>query len=91
MQIYEDIPRLYTALAEWSACLTYLLLIRKTVRSAPFWLISVAFLILQSLWLLSTGNLPTVFWIPSMLFRSSSLLLPLYDHRSEAFSLLYRT
>ena len=66
MQIYEDIPRLYTALAEWSACLTYLLLIRKTVRSAPFWLISVAFLILQSLWLLSTGNLPTVFWIPSM-------------------------
>lgn len=66
MQIYEDIPRLYTALAEWGACLTYLLLIRKTVRSAPFWLISVAFLILQSLWLLSTGNLPTVFWIPSM-------------------------
>ena len=66
MQIYEDIPRLYTALAEWGACLTYLLLIRKTVRSAPFWLISVAFLILQSLWLLSTGNLPTMFWIPSM-------------------------
>lgn len=24
MQFYEDIPRLYTALAEWGACILYL-------------------------------------------------------------------
>ena len=66
--VYQDIPRLYTAIAEWLSCLVYCLALRRKVSNRLFSLIAGAFLILQSLFLVLTKSLPIIFWIPCMLF-----------------------
>lgn len=66
MQLYEDIPRLYTALAEWGACLSYLYLLKGKIRQTSFWIISVIALMAQVIFLVLTGGMPTIFWIPCM-------------------------
>lgn len=68
MQYYQDIPRIYTALAEWGACMVYLGLIRKEKFRRPvFWLGSLAVLAAQSVFLVFTGELSIGFWIPGMM------------------------
>lgn len=68
MQYYQDIPRIYTALAEWGACMVYLGLIRtEKFRQPVFWLVSLAVLGTQSVFLVFTGKLPIGFWIPCMI------------------------
>ncbi len=66
--VYQDIPRLYTAIAEWLSCLVYCLALRRKVSNRLFSLIAGAFLIIQSLFLVLTKSLPIIFWIPCMLF-----------------------
>lgn len=67
MQYYQDIPRVYTAIAEWGACMVYLYLVRrKRVRQPVFLLCSAAVLAIQILFLTVTGDLPIGFWIPCM-------------------------
>ena len=65
--IYQDIPRLYTALAEWLACMTYCLVLNRKIKNNIFTIYSVIALIIQSAFLVFTKNLPVVFWIPCML------------------------
>lgn len=68
MQNYHDIPRIYTALSEWGACMIYLFLIDKgRFRKMSFWISCIAALIAQSVFLVSTGGLPIHFWIPCMM------------------------
>ena len=64
---YQDIPRLYTAIAEWLACITYCLVIKRKVKRSSFIIISAVALLVQSLFLVFTANLPIFFWIPCML------------------------
>lgn len=62
-----DIPRLYTAIAEWGACLVYVLLITRAKPSlrlllgAPFFLL----LLLEAQFI--AEDLPLVLWVPGML------------------------
>lgn len=67
MELYQDIPRLYTALAEWGTCVVYLCLMKKTRRNIRFWAASIAALAGQSIWLVMTKNWTTFLWIPSMI------------------------
>jgi len=64
---YQDIPRLYTAIAEWLACITYCLVLKRKVKRAYFIVISIAALFVQSIFLVFTANLSIYFWIPCML------------------------
>lgn len=64
---YQDIPRLYTAIAEWLACITYCLVLKRKVKRSSFIIISAVALVVQSLFLVLTANLPIYFWIPCML------------------------
>lgn len=67
MQYYQDIPRIYTAIAEWGACMAYLYLVKRDRFKQPvFLLCSLAVLVLQSVFLTVTGGLPIGFWIPCM-------------------------
>lgn len=75
MQLYEDIPRLYTALAEWGACMLYLYMIKGRLKSGLFWVSSAAFLVIQSMFLVLTGDLPTLFWIPCMFMAAGMMYL----------------
>ena len=63
-----DIPRLYTALAEWLACLVYILSLLPEKRgSLRFWGLAAAMLAVQSAFLVATDDVPLPLWIPCML------------------------
>ncbi len=76
--IYQDIPRLYTALAEWLACMIYCLVLKRKIRNKTFIIFSVLALIVQSVFLVFTKNLPVIFWIPCMLIAVGFMYLFLY-------------
>lgn len=64
--VFQDIPRFYTALAEWAACGVYLFLLKRRFSKVVMVLLSIAALFIQSVFLILTDDLPTVFWIPCM-------------------------
>lgn len=74
--IYQDIPRFYTALAEWGACVIYICLIKKRFNNKITVALSTLFLVAQIALLVPTGDLPTVWWIPCMV--SAALLMYLF-------------
>ncbi|MCR4756388.1 MAG: ATP-binding protein [Butyrivibrio sp.] len=76
--IYQDIPRIYTALAEWLACMTYCLVLKRKINNSIFTIFSVFALIAQSVFLVFTKNLPVVFWVPCMLVAVGFMYLFLY-------------
>ncbi|GEN57818.1 sensor histidine kinase [Halolactibacillus alkaliphilus] len=65
--VFPEIPRLFTALSEWLACLVYISLLRKKYSGFKLVVLMSMALIIQSSFLISTGSLPIYFWIPSML------------------------
>ncbi len=77
-ELYQDIPRIYTALAEWLACLTYCLILKRKVRGVRFVAISAAALLIQSLFLVYTKNLHIYLWIPCMLAAVLLMYLFMY-------------
>jgi hypothetical protein len=62
-----DIPRIYTALAEWIACLIFIFPLKKRFEWWKSAFIIVGMLIVQSAFLVSTGNVLIYFWIPCMI------------------------
>lgn len=73
--VLPDIPRLYTALAEWSACMVYVLLIRK--RLPPARLAVAAGLGLGALVgvQLLAGTLPIALWVVGMALAVTAMYL----------------
>ena len=66
--LYQDIPRIYTAIAEWGACLVYLYMLkREKMKSAHFFIGVLLMLALQCAFLVATGNVSEVLWIPCMI------------------------
>lgn len=76
--IYQDIPRLYTALAEWGACVIYICLIKKRFNNKITVALSTLFLVAQIALLVPTGDLPTVWWIPCMVSAAFLMYLFIY-------------
>mgnify|MGYP001153341775 CR=1 FL=1 len=66
MSQLPDIPRLYTALAEWLACMVYVLALRRRVEGWKLALESGLVLAALSAFLWATGGLPVAFWLPCM-------------------------
>lgn len=67
MGVIQDIPKLYTALAEWTACLIFVLLLdRRWGRGATCGIMAVSLAILGALqsWI---GVAPIHLWIPGMI------------------------
>ena len=75
---YQDIPRFYTALAEWLACMTYCLVMKRKVKNEEFTLIAILAFVVQSMFLVLTKNLPVYFWIPCMLIAVVFMYIFLY-------------
>ena len=57
MELINDIPRLYTGLAEWAGCLVVLLNCRRKVQAVPFIAIGVAAIIIQCGFLMITADI----------------------------------
>lgn len=76
--VLPEIPRLYTALAEWLACIVYILPLKKHLKLRGLLWFSVAFLLIQSLFLLLTKDLPIYLWIPCMITAIAMMFLFIY-------------
>ncbi|MGL6199430.1 MAG: ATP-binding protein [Lachnospiraceae bacterium] len=78
MQAFADIPRIYTALAEWSACLIYISMMEKRLKGIKLAGIAFAALVFQSVFLVLTDGINIVFWIPCMILAILLMYLFLY-------------
>lgn len=73
-----DIPRIYTALAEWLFCTIFILLFQKKVKQTSFFVISILTLIVETCWLVVTDDVPVAFWIPCMFIAIGIMFLYLF-------------
>lgn len=75
VETLPDIPRLFTALAEWSACLVYILLIGRRLRWATFvpTMLGGLGVISGVQWV--AGLLPLEFWVVGMAMAAGSMYL----------------
>lgn len=64
--MYLDIPRIYTALAEWAACCSWLFAAQRRFSKKITAVTAGAFLMAQSVFLVVTDDLPIAWWIPCM-------------------------
>ena len=65
-QLMPDIPRLYTAIAEWAACMIFIVSLKKRFEWWKTGLIVAGMFVLQAVFLMATGNVAIYFWIPCM-------------------------
>lgn len=76
--VLVEIPRFYTALAEWSACLIFIILFRKKFSVIKTVGISVIAFAVMSTFLILTDNVPLPFWIPCMLIAYFLMVIFIY-------------
>lgn len=86
INLLDNIPRLYTAIAEWSACTIYVIALRKKVKGWKLIVIPVIWLLIQSLLLDTTGNAPIVFWVPIMILAVGFMFSYLYSTCNISFA-----
>lgn len=77
-EFVPDIPRLYTALAEWLACVVFISILKKKITGWQLTALLGFTLILQSVFLLVTKNLPLGLWVPTMLIAVMLMFLVIY-------------
>ena len=78
MTLYDDIPRIYTALAEWLACMTFCFVLKRKVSNHRFALLSAVFLVVQSLLFVYTKDISERYWLPVMMVAFGFMGLFLY-------------
>lgn len=76
--ILPDIPRVLTALAEWSACMVYILLMRKRLRRFPLASMCVTGLLLLIGVQLLAETLPLELWTLGMAMGVGAMYLLIY-------------
>jgi len=73
-----DIPRLYTAIAEWAACMVFLLNMKKRFKGSKFCAFALGGLVFQIFFLTVTANVNIVFWIPCMMLAAALMISFIY-------------
>lgn len=63
----QDIPKIFTAITEWSACLVFILILKRRFSFKKTIGLSGLFLIFLVLLQMGIGVWPVLFWIPAML------------------------
>jgi hypothetical protein len=65
--LLPDIPRLFTAIAEWASCLIYILMFKKRFNGTKLTVMIILGLLLQAAIQITAGRLSLIFWIPGMI------------------------
>ena len=73
--LFPNIPRLFTALAEWLACMLFLFSSPRRLSGLRLALAAGGALVLQCAFLVVTGPLPVPFWIPAMAAAAGLMFL----------------
>lgn len=76
--LYMDIPRVYTAFAEWVACIIYVILLKKRFSKIKTISWCIGALLCQILILVLTGEVAFVFWLPCMGIAVAGIYIFLY-------------
>lgn len=71
--VYNDIPRIFTATAQWGACIVYVSILSKRYSTRKTAALSALLLPLQCAFLTCTGHLALAWWFPVM--AASALLM----------------
>lgn len=77
-QLLPDIPKLYTALAEWLGCLVYILLMRKRFKGFRLAALLAAGLALQCVINMIAGSMHPTFWLGWMLLAFAGMYALIY-------------
>lgn len=64
---FQDIPRIYTAIAEWLSCMLFLGLIKNHIEGKRLYVTAVVTLVIQGLFLEFTANQSGIIWVLCML------------------------
>jgi hypothetical protein len=72
--VLTEIPRIYTAIAEWAACTIYMLMLKKRFHGVKLVIVMVAALIIQCCIQVVAGTLPTALWIFGMTLAIGMML-----------------
>lgn len=77
-EVLGNIPRIYTALAEWLACMVYIHQFRRRFSGWKLAGVAGAFLAAQSAFLILTRSVPLGFWMPCMAAAVGLMFLFVY-------------
>lgn len=75
---YYDIPRSFTAVAQWGACVVYLFILKNRYGRRKTFILSALFLPIQCILLKCTGNLDMIWWFPAMAASAFMMWLMLF-------------
>ena len=78
MSGYSEIPRLYTAFAEWSSCMIFVTLLPKRFKFVKMVVLSLLCLFIAGVFLYMTGDVQVIWWIPCMLVAVLWMLCTIY-------------
>ena len=73
-----DIPRIFTAVAEWAACTLYIVMFNRRYNLLKQILISLAFLLGLSSWLMVSKKFPLAFWMPAMALAALMMFIYIF-------------
>lgn len=73
--VLTEIPRVYTAIAEWAACTIYIFMLKKRFRGISLGIVMITALFLQCFVQKVAGSLPTALWIFGMVVAISAMLI----------------
>ncbi len=76
--VLPDIPRYYTAIAEWASSLMFVLLLKHRVEKRKFVLFSAVAFVVQMAFLVLTKDVPIYLWIPCMILAVGLMITFLY-------------
>lgn len=66
MSVLPDIPRTYTALAEWLSCVLYIFLAPRRLDGPKLWTVCGGFLVAQTIFLNVTDHMDGIWWLICM-------------------------
>lgn len=73
--VYHDIPRMYTAIAEWGACAIYIIILKRRFHYLKTGIMALLFLLMQSIIMVFTESISIYFWIPVMILATISMYI----------------
>lgn len=76
--LMPDIPRLYSAIAEWLACMIFILPFKKRFSKIKTGVIMAVMLVVQSGFMVVTEDVSLFFWIPCMIVAVFLMLFFIY-------------
>lgn len=76
--VMPDIPRYYSAIAEWMSCMLFVVLLKHRFSGRRTVLLAAGALALQVAFMVLTGDVPIYLWIPCMIFAVVLMILYIY-------------